>query len=127
MLLSPLCKWADAEADNLNIQKAKAEGKVANAADTSAFYFLKAEEMTFDKERNPPPPVTEHHIKFFADGDFASSLVKAVNAAEGQQKWQNTEQKPFLLQIKIKSILHSKFNTHCLLVFLLRNLLYRNW
>ena len=97
VLLSPLCKWADAEADNLNIQKAKAEGKVANAADTSAFYFLKPKEMTFDKERNPPPPVTEHHVKFFADGDFASSLVKAVNAAEGQQKWQNRDKKPFLL------------------------------
>ena len=82
VLLSPLCKWADAEADNLNIQKAKAEGKVANAADTSAFYFLKPEEMTFDKERNPPPPVTEHHVKFFADGDFSKQLVNAVETFE---------------------------------------------
>jgi len=83
VLLSPLAAWADKEADTLFAGKTNpATGKKFSPKDQSAFYFLTEDEMTFNKERNPPPPVTEHHVKFFAEGDFAKQMVAAVAASE---------------------------------------------
>ena len=85
LLLSPLAAWADKEADTLFADKTDpTTGEKFSPKDQSAFYWLTEDEMTFNKERNPPPVVTEHHVKFFADGDFAKQLVGAVEASERQ-------------------------------------------
>merc|ERR1711935_828648 len=83
LLLSPLAAWADKEADSLFAEKKDPKtGEKFSPKDQSAFYWLTEDEMTFNKERNPPPAVTEHHVKFFADGDFAKQFVAAVEASE---------------------------------------------
>ena len=83
LLLSPLAAWADQEADKLFANKKDPKtGERFSPKDQSAFYWLTEDEMTFNKERNPPPPVTEHHVKFFADGDFSKQLVNAVETFE---------------------------------------------
>ena len=51
---TPLYKWAN--------EKAKTDGKAE-----TGFDYMTVAEMTFNKERNPPPPVTEHHVKLFVD------------------------------------------------------------
>ena len=77
VLLSPLATWADQKADELFANK---PGK--SAKDQSAFYFLEPDEMTFNKERNPDPPITEHHVKIFHVNEwkyFKNHLFALVN------------------------------------------------
>ena len=48
---TPLYKWAN--------------GKMTeNSDDKTGFYYLEEHEMTFNKERNPPPAQTQHFINF---------------------------------------------------------------
>ena len=67
MILSSLAEWGDDQADTLFAGKINQDGTKRTAKDQSAFYWLTEDEMTFNKERNPPPPVTEHHVKLFVD------------------------------------------------------------
>ena len=59
---TPLYKWAN--------EKAKTDGKAE-----TGFDYMTVAEMTFNKERNPPPVQTEHIVKFnFGDIDSTTSI-----------------------------------------------------
>ena len=47
--------------------------------DQSAFYWLTEDEMTFNKERNPPPPVTVHEVKLSAVGEMLNNVLTSVD------------------------------------------------
>ena len=50
---TPLYKWANS-----------AMKKKGDDPEKTGFYYLEEHEMTFNKERNPPPAATQHLISF---------------------------------------------------------------
>ena len=59
---TPLYQWAN--------KQAKYDTNGAN----SGFYYLTKDEMTFNKERHPPPVVTQHNLNINLDEKIASIL-----------------------------------------------------